>query len=93
MSALSQQETTRHILIDLYKGIANQDRKKTHKISTKEVPPWNSQLNILTEGFNRFNRAPTSPLVQMWIKTHTLKDFKSAKIEIHISNNFLMYQI
>ena len=26
--------------------------------------------NILLEGLNRFHDAPTSPLVQMWIKTH-----------------------
>ena len=25
---------------------------------------------ILQEGLNRFHSAPTSPLVQMWIKTH-----------------------
>ena len=29
-----------------------------------------SVKNILLEGLNRFNSAPTSPLVQMWIKTH-----------------------
>ena len=27
---------------------------------------------IFTGGLNQFNRAPTSPLVQKWIKTHTL---------------------
>ena len=26
--------------------------------------------NILLEGLNRFNGAPTLPLVQMWIKAH-----------------------
>ena len=26
--------------------------------------------NILLEGLNRFNGAPTSPLIQIWIKTH-----------------------
>ena len=26
--------------------------------------------NILLEGLNRFHSGPTSPLVQMWIKTH-----------------------
>ena len=31
--------------------------KKTHKISTKEVPPWNGQLNILLEGLNLFHGA------------------------------------
>ena len=42
-SALSQQVTTRHILTDAYKGIATTTQKKTHKRSTKEVPPWNRQ--------------------------------------------------
>ena len=28
-----------------------------HKRSTKEVPPWNCQQNILLEGLNRFNGA------------------------------------
>ena len=32
-------------------------------------------MNILLEGLNRFNGAPTSPLVQMWIKVS-----KGAKI-------------
>ena len=44
--------------------------EQRHKISTKEVPPWNGQQNISLEGLNRFNGAPTSPLIQMWIKTH-----------------------
>ena len=44
--------------------------EQKHKRSTKEVPPWNGQLNILLEGLNRINGAPTSPLIQMWIKTH-----------------------
>ena len=45
-------------------------KKEKHKRSAKEVPSWNGQLNILLEGLNRFNGAPISPLVQMWIKTH-----------------------
>ena len=44
--------------------------EQKHKRSTKEVPPWNGQLIILLEGLNRFNGAPTSPSIQMWIKTH-----------------------
>ena len=44
--------------------------EQKHKRSTKEVPPWNGQCNILLEGLNRFNSTPTSPLIQMWIKTH-----------------------
>ena len=31
--------------------------EKKHKRSTKEVPPWNGQLNILLEGLNRFHGA------------------------------------
>ena len=48
-------------------------KRKTekHKRSTKEVPPWNSQKNNLLEGLNQFYGEPTSPLIQMWIKTHT----------------------
>ena len=45
-------------------------KEQKHKRSTKEAPPWNGQSNILLEGLNRFNGAPTSPLIQMWIKTH-----------------------
>ena len=44
--------------------------EQNHKRSTKEEPSWNNQLNILQEGLNRFHGAPTSPLIQMWIKTH-----------------------
>ena len=31
--------------------------ERKHKRSTKEVPPWNGQQNILLEGLNRFNGA------------------------------------
>ena len=31
--------------------------EQKHKRSTKEVPPWNGQYNILLEGLNRFNGA------------------------------------
>ena len=31
--------------------------EQKHKRSTKEVPPWNGQSNILLEGLNRFNGA------------------------------------
>ena len=31
--------------------------EKKHKRSTKEVPPWNGQQNILLEGLSRFNDA------------------------------------
>ena len=36
--------------------IAN-TRQKKHKRSTKEVPPWNGQYNILLESLNRFHGA------------------------------------
>ena len=39
------------------------DPQKKHRLGTVSK-------NILLEGLNRFNDAPTSPLVQMWIKTH-----------------------
>ena len=32
-------------------------KTEKHKRSTKEVPPWNGQLNILLEGLNRLHRA------------------------------------
>ena len=31
--------------------------EQKHKRSTKEVTPWNGQLNVLLEGLNRFNGA------------------------------------
>ena len=31
--------------------------EQKHKRSTKDVPPWNGQLNILLEGLNRFHGA------------------------------------
>ena len=68
-SALSQQVTTRHQQTDVHESITKQDRnnindpQKKHRLGTVSK-------NILLEGFNRFNSAPTSPLVQMWIKTH-----------------------
>ena len=39
------------------------DPQKKHRLGTVSK-------NILLEGFNRFHGATTSPLVQMWIKTH-----------------------
>ena len=70
-SALSQQVTTRHQQTDMYESITKQDRnnindpQKKHRLGTVSK-------NILLEGLSRFNGAPTSPLVQMWIKTHIL---------------------
>ena len=67
--ALSKQVATRHQQTDLHESIPKQDRnnindpQKKHHIGTVSK-------NILLAGLNRFNGAPTSPLVQMWIKTH-----------------------
>ena len=61
--------TTRHQQTDVHESITKQDRnnindpQKKHHLGTV-------RKNILQEGLNRFNGAPTSPLVQMWIKTH-----------------------
>ena len=35
-------------------------KTEKYKRSTKEVPPWNGQFNILLEGLNRFNGANLS---------------------------------
>ena len=42
--------------------------EKTHKRSTKEVPPWNGQLILYWRASTGLT-APTSPLIQIWIKT------------------------
>ena len=60
---------TRHQQTDVHESITKQDRnnindpQKKHRLGTVNK-------NILLEGLNRFNGAPTSPSVQMWIKTH-----------------------
>ena len=59
--------TTRHQQTDVHESITKQDRKnindpqKKHRLGTVSK-------NILLEGLNQFNGAPTSPLVQMCIK-------------------------
>ena len=40
------------------------DPQKKYRLGT-------ASKDILLEGLNRFHSAPTSPLVQMWIKTHS----------------------
>ena len=68
-SAFSQQVTTRHQLTDVHESITTQDGnsindpQKKHRLGTVSK-------NILLEGLNRYNGAPTSPLILMWIKTH-----------------------
>ena len=65
----SQQVTTRHQQAEVHESITKQDRnnindpQKEHRLGTVSE-------NILLEGLNQLNGAPTSPLVQMWIKTH-----------------------
>ena len=64
-----QQVTTGHQQTDAHESITKQDRnnlkdpQKKHRLGTVSK-------NILLEGLNRFDGAPTSLLVQMWIKTH-----------------------
>ena len=54
---------------DVHENIKKQDRnnindpQKKHRLGTV-------CKNILLEDLNRFHGEPTSPLVQMWIKTH-----------------------
>ena len=67
-SALSQQVTTGYQQTDMHESITKQDRsnindpQKKHRLGTVSK-------NILLEGLNWYNVAPTSPLVHMWIKT------------------------
>ena len=68
-SALSQQVTTKHILTDAHKDIANtrqnkniKDPQKKYRLGTvSKIFYWRAYTGLL---------APTSPLIQMWIKTH-----------------------
>ena len=82
-SALSQQVTTRHQQIAVHESITKQDRnnindpQKKHRLGTVSK-------DILLEGLNRFNGALTSPLVQMWIKTHRyLVCMKDPNLSMH----------
>ena len=61
--------TTGHQQTDVHERITQQDRIDIDDPQEKQRFRTVSK-NILLEGFNRFNGAPTSPLVQMWIKTH-----------------------
>ena len=66
---VSKQVTTKHQQTDVHESITKQERnningpQKKHRLGTVSK-------NILLDGLNLFNGAPTSPLVQMWIKTH-----------------------
>ena len=65
----SQQVPIRHQQTDLHESITKQDRNNIND-PQKKYRIGKVSKNILMEGLNRFNGAPTSPLVQMWIKTH-----------------------
>ena len=73
-SALSRHLTTRHQQTDVHESITKQDRnnindpKKKHRLGSVSK-------SILLEDLNRFNGAPTSPLVQMWIKSEIVSFF------------------
>ena len=68
-SAIFQQVTTRHQQTDVYESITKHDRNNINDPQKKHHLGTVSK-NILLEGLNRSNSAPTSPIVQMWIKTH-----------------------
>ena len=68
-SALSEQVTTKHQQTDVHESITKQDRNNINDPQQKHRLGMVNK-NVLLEGLNRFNGAPTSPLVQMWIKTH-----------------------
>ena len=65
-SALSRRVTAWRVWVDVYRGMAGAGREK-HKISTKEVPPWNGRWGALLGGLSGFGGELASPLVWMWI--------------------------
>ena len=58
-----------HQQTDVHESITKQDRNNIND-PQKKLRHEKVSKNILLEGLNRFNGALTSPLVQMWIKTH-----------------------
>ena len=58
-----------HQQTDVHESMTKQDRNNINDPQKKHHLGTVSRI-ILLEGLNRFNGAPTSPLVQMWIKTH-----------------------
>ena len=64
MLALSQQVTSMHQQTDVHESITKQDRNNINDPQKKHRHEKVSK-NILLEGLNRFNGAPTSPLVQI----------------------------
>ena len=65
-----QQVTTSHKKTDTHKGITN-TRQKNINDPQKKYRLGMVSNNILLKGLNRLHGTPTSPLVQMWIKTQT----------------------
>ena len=61
--------TTRHQQTDVHESITKHDRNKINNPQKKHRLGAVSKI-ILLEGLNWFNGAPTSPLVQMWIRTY-----------------------
>ena len=68
-SALSQQVITRHQQTDVHESITKQDRNNLNDPQKKHHLGTVSKT-ILLAGLNQSQGAPTSPLVQMWIKIH-----------------------
>ena len=60
---------TKHQQTDMHESITKQDSKNINDLQ-KKLRLGSVSKNILLEGLNRFNGAPTSPLVQMWIMIH-----------------------
>ena len=68
-STLSQQMTVRYQQTVVHKSTTKQDRNNINDPQKKHHLGTVSKNNLL-EGLNRVKGASTSPLVQMWIKTH-----------------------
>ena len=82
-SALSQQVTTRHQQTGVHESITKQDRNNINDPQKKHCLGAVSK-NILLDDLNRFNSAPASPLVQMWLKTHRcLVCMKDPNLSMH----------
>ena len=68
---------------DVHESITKQDRTNIND-PLKKLRLGTVSKNILLEGLNRFNGAPTSPLVQMWIKTNRcLVCMKDPNLSMH----------
>ena len=83
-SALSWRVAAWRVWADGHRGMAGAGRVK-HKMSTKEVPPWNRQRGVLLGGggggLRRVWRCTGSPLVRMWI------NLILGSIRLHVINS------